>query len=205
MIFLLSFSGLYASDVDYLDSADLQSPVDYGIIVPDNSSHTDAINTVDDNYQKFNKIQNLGNLNAENKSINTPHEKGKKSADINIQPTFKFPPRNDAYYVSNPLYGETFSECYSFDGTNSYLIANFTPGTIVPNEMSFCCWMKLNAINKTHTLFSSRAAVGAGLSFFILSSNKLRFDNGNNSNNASNQTTFNYIFSKDIWYHIAVI
>ena len=65
--------------------------------------------------------------------------------------------------------------------------------------------MKLNAINKTHTLFSSRAAVGAGLSFFILSSNKLRFDNGNNSNNASNQTTFNYIFSKDIWYHIAVI
>ena len=116
MIFLLSFSGLYASDVDYLDSADLQSPVDYGIIVPDDSSHTDAINTVDDNYQKFNKIQNLGNLNAENKSINTPYEKGKKSADINIQPTFKFPPRNDAYYVSNPLYGETFSECYSFDG-----------------------------------------------------------------------------------------
>ena len=116
MIFLLSFSGLYASDVDYLDSADLQSPVDYGIIVPDDSSHTDAINTVDDNYQKFNKIQNLGNLNAENKSINTPYEKGKKSADINIQPTFKFPPRNDAYYVSNPLYGETFSECYSIDG-----------------------------------------------------------------------------------------
>lgn len=115
IIFLLSFSGLYASDVDYLNSADLQSPVDYGIIVPDNSSHSDAINTVDDNYQKHNKIQNLGNLNAEDKSINIPHENGKKSVDINIQPTVKIYPRNYDSYVCNPLYGETFTESYSCD------------------------------------------------------------------------------------------
>ena len=71
--------------------------------------------------------------------------------------------------------------------------------------MSFCCWVKLNAINKTHTLFSSRTRVGAGLSFFIMSSNKLRFDNGNDQNSATYQTTFNYIFAANIWYHIAVI
>lgn len=96
-------------------------------------------------------------------------------------------------------------KCYSFNGTSSYLIADFTPGTIVPNEMSFCCWVKLNNIGKTHTLFCSRPTTGAGLSFFILSSNKLRFDNGNHQSNSANQTTFNYIFTANIWYHIAVI
>ena len=96
-------------------------------------------------------------------------------------------------------------KCYSFNGTSSYLIADFTPGTIVPNEMSFCCWVKLNNIGKTHTLFCSRPTTGAGLSLFILSSNKLRFDNGNHQSNSANQTTFNYIFTANIWYHIAVI
>jgi len=96
-------------------------------------------------------------------------------------------------------------KCYSFNGTNSYLIADFTPGTIVPNEMSFCCWVKLNEIGKNNTLFCSRRTTGAGLSFFILSDNKLRFDNGNNKNDSTNHTIFNYIFTADIWYHVAVI
>ncbi len=95
-------------------------------------------------------------------------------------------------------------KCYSFDGSSSYLIANFTPGTIVPNEMSFCCWMKLNAIDINQTLFCSRTKTGAGLSFFIIS-NQLRFDNMGNTKSDTYQTIFNYTFSANQWYHIAVI
>ena len=96
-------------------------------------------------------------------------------------------------------------KCYSFNGSSSYLIANFTPKTIVPNEMSFCCWVKLNTINKVHTLFCSRTKTGAGLCIFILSSNQLRFDNMGNTNSATYQTTFTPTFSANQWYHIAVI
>ena len=71
--------------------------------------------------------------------------------------------------------------------------------------MSFCCWVKLNEINRTQTLFSSRKKTGAGLTIFILSGNQLRFDNGNDQNSSANQTTFNYIFASSVWYHIAVI
>ena len=73
--------------------------------------------------------------------------------------------------------------------------------------MSFCCWVKLNEINKTpQTLFCSRIKTGAGLFIFITSNNQLRFDNGNDTNTSANQTTFNYDdFVANTWYHIAVI
>lgn len=71
--------------------------------------------------------------------------------------------------------------------------------------MSFCCWVKLNEINKIQTLFSSCRSFGAGLSFLILNNNKLRFDNMADTIDETYQTIFDYTFSTGIWYHIAVI
>ena len=96
-------------------------------------------------------------------------------------------------------------KCYQFNGASNYLITDFEPKNIIPNEMSFCCWVKLNKINKIHTLFCSRIKTGAGLCLFILSSNKLRFDNMGDTNTDTYQTTFDPIFSTNQWYHIAVI
>ena len=95
-------------------------------------------------------------------------------------------------------------KCYQFDG-NDYLITDFKPADIIPNEMSFCCWMKLNENNKVHTLLCSRIKTDAGLCLFILSSNKLRFDNMGDTNTGTYQTTFDPIFSINQWYHIAVV
>lgn len=126
MIFLVSFSGLYAGDVDHLDSADLQSPVSEEIIVPDDSSNTDAINTVDDNYQNLNNnVPNLGNSNAENtQGTNNSLESSKDSNDVNVQFTTKNSTRDGIYYDKDPLVGDTIKEFTSYDGVIYYPSSN---------------------------------------------------------------------------------
>ncbi len=114
MIFLLSFSGLYASDVDHLDSADLQTPASNEVIVPDDSSSADAINTVDDDYQDHNNYLNPGYSNAENSQDGMTHLESSKKSNSNIKVTTKTCPRDDTYYATDPLDGQTIAEFDNF-------------------------------------------------------------------------------------------
>lgn len=91
--------------------------------------------------------------------------------------------------------------CYSFNGSSNYMRAQYPASNYVQN-MSFCCWVKLNNITANMTLISSRKSTGYGMAVFILAG-KIRFDNGNDS--TKSQASFSTSLTANTWQHICVV
>lgn len=90
--------------------------------------------------------------------------------------------------------------CYSFNGTNSYLLGthNFITNNI--QDFTCSCWMKLNATTVGQTLFSCRtSASGAGITIIYYGSQWI-IDDG-----ARWQFTPTVTIAKDTWYHVCII
>ena len=90
--------------------------------------------------------------------------------------------------------------CYSFNGTNSYLLGTHNFITNDLQDWTFSCWMKVNATTAGQTLFSCRTSVSStGIAVFYYGSQWL-VDDG-----ARWQFTPTVTIAKDTWYHVCII
>lgn len=92
-------------------------------------------------------------------------------------------------------------KCYSFNGSSNFLRFLY-PASNLQGQWSYCCWVKCANFNTNYTLLSSRKAVGAGLSVFLISG-KVRFDNG--TDGTTSQTSFSTSLTPGVWQHLCVI
>ena len=71
-------------------------------------------------------------------------------------------------------------QCYSFNGSSSYIKLDTAPFDNNTTEMTFACWFKPTITNQTMCLFSNRTEISyAGFAIFMFSgSTKLLFDTG---------------------------
>lgn len=89
--------------------------------------------------------------------------------------------------------------CYSFNGSSSHIYGTQTVINNDTNNWTFTCWMKLNVVNKTQTLFSCRNSVNSyGITIFFNGSYWL-IDDG-----VRWQPT-NSVVSANTWYHICIV
>lgn len=85
----------------------------------------------------------------------------------------------------------------------NYLKANISPFKNT-TAYSICGWIYLDNIPSiTHTIICSRTNIGYGLSLFVTTEKKMRFDASIDS--TSLQWTVNYTFETEKWTHFAVI
>ena len=92
--------------------------------------------------------------------------------------------------------------CYSFNGTNSYLLGTHNFITNDLQDWTFSCWMKLNSTSSStgQTLFSCRTSVSStGITVFYYGS-QWYIDDG-----ARWQFTPTVTIAKDTWYHVCII
>lgn len=91
-------------------------------------------------------------------------------------------------------------KCYSFNGSNSYLLGTHNFISNNTNEWTFACWMRLNATTTGQTLFSCRSdTAGTGITIFYYGSQWI-LDDGTRW-----QFTPTITIAKDIWYHVCVV
>lgn len=90
--------------------------------------------------------------------------------------------------------------CYSFNGSNSYLLGTQNSVTNDTEEWSVACWMKLNATTTGQCLFSCRS-IGdqRGITLFYYGSTWL-FDDG-----VRWQFTPSTTIAANTWYHICAV
>lgn len=84
---------------------------------------------------------------------------------------------------------------YVFNGNNQY-ISGLSPITSSTKEFSIACWVYLNKLGITMTLFTARTAVGFGIALFV-TNDKLRFYDNTRS-------SFNYSLQDKNWFHLCV-
>lgn len=88
--------------------------------------------------------------------------------------------------------------CYSFNGTSSHIYGTQTVITNNTDNWTFACWMKLNVVNATQTLFSCRSEVSPNGITIFYSSGYWLIDDGvrwQPSNSLSTNT----------WYHVCIV
>lgn len=91
-------------------------------------------------------------------------------------------------------------KCYSFNGSNSYLLGTHNFISNNTDEWTFACWMKLNATTTGQTLFSCRTSAAAtGFTIFYHGSTWL-IDDGTRW-----QLTPTTTIAANTWYHICVV
>ena len=87
--------------------------------------------------------------------------------------------------------------CYSFNGSNSYIMLSEAPFSNSTTEFSYTCWVKFTSLSSC-CLFSNRTALQyTGITIFVNNSGNILFDAGNE------RRTKSYTFATNIWYHLA--
>lgn len=150
----------------------------------------------------YNKVVNFWNIKIESGNKATPWTPA---------------PEDDASFYDNVIYDTsgycnngsvTDSTCptwssdtprykgsYVFNGNNQY-ISGLSPITSSTKEFSIACWVYLNKLGITMTLFTARTAVGFGIALFV-TNDKLRFYDNTRS-------SFNYSLQDKNWFHLCV-
>lgn len=88
--------------------------------------------------------------------------------------------------------------CYSFNGSSSHIYGTQTVITNNTDNWTFACWMKLNVVNTTQTLFSCRSEVSPNGITIFYSNGYWLIDDGvrwQPSNSLSTNT----------WYHVCIV
>lgn len=92
-------------------------------------------------------------------------------------------------------------KCYSFNGSNNYIVGSHSFITNNTKNWSFCCWVNFtNNVSNTQCLFSCRSsAASTGITIFAFSGTNWLIDDGT-------RWTFTpkTSFAVNTWYHICV-
>lgn len=88
--------------------------------------------------------------------------------------------------------------CYSFNGSSSHIHGTQTVITNNTDNWTFACWMKLNVVNTTQTLFSCRTEVNVtGITIFY-SNGYWLIDDGVRWQPTNSLST-------NTWYHVCIV
>lgn len=93
-------------------------------------------------------------------------------------------------------------KCYSFNGTNSYIMGTNPPLNNSSEEFTYCCWLKLNSLSSDQCLYSNRSNStpgGASIAIFYGTGNYIYVHNG-----VSQKLVLSTTISTGIWYHISI-
>ena len=86
--------------------------------------------------------------------------------------------------------------CYSFDGTNDYIIGTYTPTT----NISFCCWVYFPTVPAGKHIFDARNTAGnSGYQPIYINTSSIQI-----GGSGSSYISFSYTWTANTWYHICV-
>ena len=88
--------------------------------------------------------------------------------------------------------------CYSFNGSSSHIHGTQTVITNNTDNWTFACWMKLNVVNTTQTLFSCRTEVNTNGITIFYSNGYWLIDDGVRWQPTNSLST-------NTWYHVCIV
>ena len=88
--------------------------------------------------------------------------------------------------------------CYSFNGSSSHIYGTQTVITNNTDNWTFACWMKLNVVNTTQTLFSCRSEVNPNGITIFYSNGYWLIDDGVRWQPTNSLST-------NTWYHVCIV